>query len=224
MAGLKSVYLSSYNIVLTLGWAFILFRAIEALLSPAGMAGVYPAVAFPLQIWQTAALFEVFNSATGIVRSPIAATLPQIASRLLLTWGILFSFPETHSSPLVTSLILSWSTVEIVRYGFFACKETFGVTPKALLWLRYSLFYILYPAGIASELGLIWLALPFMPARKLYTIEMPNAFNFAFDYHWACWMALIAYVPVSPHMYLHMMGQRRKALRKPADLKGKKEA
>ena len=30
----------------------------------------------------------------GLVRSPISATLPQIGSRLFLTWGILWSFPE----------------------------------------------------------------------------------------------------------------------------------
>lgn len=30
----------------------------------------------------------------GLVRSPITATLPQIGSRLYLTWIILYSFPE----------------------------------------------------------------------------------------------------------------------------------
>jgi hypothetical protein len=33
----------------------------------------------------------------GLVRSPVSATLPQIGSRLFLTWGVLWSFPEVSS-------------------------------------------------------------------------------------------------------------------------------
>jgi len=38
--------------------------------------------------------FCVVLPCEGLVRSPITATLPQISSRLFLTWGILWSFPE----------------------------------------------------------------------------------------------------------------------------------
>ena len=38
--------------------------------------------------------FCVIFFCEGLVRSPITATLPQISSRLFLTWGILWSFPE----------------------------------------------------------------------------------------------------------------------------------
>ncbi|AQK94203.1 hypothetical protein ZEAMMB73_Zm00001d010510 [Zea mays] len=30
----------------------------------------------------------------GLVRYPVSATLPQIGSRLFLTWGVFWSFPE----------------------------------------------------------------------------------------------------------------------------------
>lgn len=36
----------------------------------------------------------LFVCSKGLVRSPITATLPQIGSRLYVTWGILWSFPE----------------------------------------------------------------------------------------------------------------------------------
>ncbi|KAE9596970.1 putative very-long-chain (3R)-3-hydroxyacyl-CoA dehydratase [Lupinus albus] len=49
---------------------------------------------------------------SGLVRSPVSATLPQISSRLYLTWGILWSFPETQSHVLVSSLLISWSITE----------------------------------------------------------------------------------------------------------------
>ena len=35
--------------------------------------------------------------------------------------------------------------------------------------------------GVTSELSVIYLALPYVRARKLYSIEMPNELNFAFD-------------------------------------------
>uniref|UniRef100_A0A453MIX9 Very-long-chain (3R)-3-hydroxyacyl-CoA dehydratase n=1 Tax=Aegilops tauschii subsp. strangulata TaxID=200361 RepID=A0A453MIX9_AEGTS len=50
---------------------------------------------------------EILHGLVGLVRSPVSATLPQIGSRLFLTWGILWSFPETQSHILVTSLVIS---------------------------------------------------------------------------------------------------------------------
>ncbi|KAL8538037.1 hypothetical protein ACS0TY_000119 [Phlomoides rotata] len=51
----------------------------------------------PLIVAQSAALVEILHSLTGIVRSPIAATLPQISSRIYITWGILYSFSEIRT-------------------------------------------------------------------------------------------------------------------------------
>ncbi|KAI3876526.1 hypothetical protein MKX03_030343 [Papaver bracteatum] len=72
----------------------------------------------------------------GLVRSPITATLPQIGSRLFVTWGILWSFPETRTHVLVSSLVVSWLITEIIRYSFFGTKEALGFAPSWLLWLR----------------------------------------------------------------------------------------
>ncbi|KAL5165787.1 Very-long-chain (3R)-3-hydroxyacyl-CoA dehydratase PASTICCINO 2A [Glycine soja] len=113
----------------------------------------------------------------GLVRSPVTATLPQISSRLFLVWGILWSFPE------------------IIRYSFFGFKETFGFTPSWLLWLRYSSFLVLYPTGISSEVGLIYIALPFIKASGKYCIRMPNKWNSSFDYFYAAIVAMGIYVP-----------------------------
>lgn len=85
--------------------------------------------------------FSLYSVPTkGLVRSPITATLPQISSRLFVTWGILWSFPEVRNpccehSPyvglrkkgrrnwtfvlqvrthvLVSSLVISWSITEV---------------------------------------------------------------------------------------------------------------
>ncbi|KAL2622422.1 hypothetical protein R1flu_002627 [Riccia fluitans] len=210
---LRWLYLSVYNVVLFFGWSQILYLAINAL-SSGGTKSVYAAIEKPLQIWQTAALFEIFNSIVGIVRSPVMATLPQISSRIYVTWGILYSFPETQEHWLVTSLILSWAVTEVIRYFFFALKETFGVTPPLLTLIRYSTFFVLYPTGIFSEAGLVYVALPFMKGSDLYSLRMPNKINFGFDFYYMSLLALGLYIPGGPYMYTHMISQRKKALSK----------
>ncbi|KAJ8637501.1 hypothetical protein MRB53_011768 [Persea americana] len=210
---LKRLYLSIYNWTVFYGWLQVLYFALKTL-NESGHEKVYDAVERPLQLAQTAAVMEIFHGLVGLVRSPVSATLPQIGSRLYLTWGILWSFPETRTHWLVSSLVISWSITEIIRYCFFGMKEALGFAPSWLLWLRYSTFLILYPTGISSEVGLIYIALPFIKKSEKYCIRMPNKWNFSFDYFYAAILALGIYVPGSPHMYQYMLGQRKKALSK----------
>ncbi|PKI42103.1 very-long-chain (3R)-3-hydroxyacyl-CoA dehydratase PASTICCINO 2A [Punica granatum] len=217
MAGFLSVlrrlYLSVYNWAVFVGWLQVLVLAVKTL-KESGHEQVYSAVERPLQLSQTAAVLEIIHGLVGLVRSPITATLPQISSRLYLTWGILYSFPETQNHILVSSLVISWSITEIIRYSFFGMKEALGFAPSWLLWLRYSTFLVLYPTGITSEVGLIYIALPYIKNSEKYCIRMPNKWNFSFDYYYAAILALGIYVPGSPHMYGYMLAQRKRALSK----------
>lgn len=56
-------------------------------------------------------------------------------------------------------MVLAWSVTEVIRYSFYAFTLLGGV-PYPLLWLRYTLFYILYPIGAGSEASLIYATLP----------------------------------------------------------------
>jgi very-long-chain (3R)-3-hydroxyacyl-CoA dehydratase len=213
LSTVKRIYLAIYNWAIFTGWLQVLVFAIKAL-NESGPAAVYDAVEKPLQLAQTAAILEIIHGLIGLVRSPVSATLPQIGSRLFVTWGILYSFPETRTHVLVSSLVISWSLTEIIRYSFFGMKEALGFTPSWLLWLRYSTFLLLYPTGITSEVGLIYIALPYIKASEKYCLRMPNKSNFSFDYYFASIGVLGIYVPGSPHMYTYMLGQRKKALSK----------
>ncbi|KAL6012584.1 Very-long-chain (3R)-3-hydroxyacyl-CoA dehydratase PASTICCINO 2A [Asimina triloba] len=180
---LRRVYLSIYNWAVFYGWAQVLYFAVKTL-QESGHEKVYDAVEKPLQLAQTAAVMEILHGLVGLVRSPVSATLPQIGSRLYVTWGILWSFPE------------------IIRYSFFGMKEALGFAPSWLLWLRYSTFLVLYPSGITSEVGLIYTALPFIKKSDKYCIRMPNKWNFSFDYFYASILALGIYVP-GMNLYLN---------------------
>ncbi|KAM6563947.1 hypothetical protein CsatB_023945 [Cannabis sativa] len=210
---LRRVYLTLYNWTVFAGWLQVLYFAVITL-KDSGHQNVYNAVQRPLQLAQSAAVLEILHGLVGLVRSPITATLPQISSRLFLTWGILWSFPEIQSHVLVSSLVISWSITEIIRYSFFGMKEALGFAPSWLLWLRYSTFTVLYPCGITSEVGLVYAALPYIKKSELYCLRMPNKWNFSFDYFYASILVLAIYVPGSPHLYGYMLGQRKKALSK----------
>ncbi|KAH9847156.1 PTPLA-domain-containing protein [Lenzites betulinus] len=104
---------------------------------------------------QSWAALEVLHVLLGWVRSPLVTTGIQVASRLYLVWGITGQFPETHSNPLYASMVLSWALTEVVRYTFYACN-LLGHEPAPLLFLRYTLFYVLYPTGASSEALLMY--------------------------------------------------------------------
>ncbi|KAK8490590.1 hypothetical protein V6N12_076257 [Hibiscus sabdariffa] len=210
---LRRLYLFIYNWIVFIGWFQVLFLALKTL-KESGHEHVYNAVEKPLLLAQSAAVLEILHGLIGLVRSPVSTTLPQIGSRLYLTWGILWSFPEIRTHVLVTSLVISWAITEIIRYSFFGMKEAFGFAPSWHLWLRYSTFLVLYPTGISSEVGLIYFTLPYIKASEKYCIRMPNKWNFSFDYLNAAILALGIYVPGSPHMYRYMLGQRKRALSK----------
>lgn len=213
LSGLKRLYLTIYNWTVFVGWLQVFFLAVKTL-KESGHQYVYDAVEKPLLLAQSAAILEIIHGLVGLVRSPVSATLPQIGSRLYVAWGISWSFPEVRTHVLVSSLVISWSITEIIRYSFFGTKEAFGSAPSWLLWLRYSTFLLLYPTGITSEVGLIYKALPFIKESAKYSVLMPNKWNFSFDYYYAALVVLGVYVPGSPHMYTYMLGQRKKALSK----------
>ncbi len=67
--------------------------------------------------------------------------------------------------------------------------------PYAVLWLRYTTFIPLYPIGVASELSMVYLALPTIRSSHAWSIDMPNTFNFGFDYALFCVLVVIGYIP-----------------------------
>ncbi|EFJ42903.1 hypothetical protein VOLCADRAFT_83422 [Volvox carteri f. nagariensis] len=227
-------YLFLYNTALVLGWGYCLYLTVETIFIKHGStADLWKVVETPLKVSQTAAVMEVVHSAVGLVRSPVAITGMQVASRLWIVWGIINLAPgeATRGSVMVgpklplpapvgdfqpqlslTTLLLAWSVTEVIRYGFFAVKEVLGSVPYPVLWLRYTTFIPLYPLGVASELTMVRLALPAIRSSRVGCIDMPNSFNFGFDYWLFCLLVVAGYIPGLPQLYLYMLAQRKKVL------------
>lgn len=109
-------------------------------------------------------MLEVLHVALGLVRSGLGTTLAQVASRLVMVWGILLQFPQVQPSPIFSTMVLAWCIAEIVRYATYALA-LYDVKIYALEWLRYTLFYVLYPLGAGSEAYLIYSSIPWAKYR-----------------------------------------------------------
>ncbi|KAI3405476.2 hypothetical protein KGF56_001723 [Candida oxycetoniae] len=146
---------------------------------------------------QTFAVVEIFNSLTGLVKSPVVTTVTQVFSRLLLVWGIHQYLPNSPANThwCYITLCLSWSITEIIRYFYYA-QHLMGHVPHWLTWLRYTTFYVLYPTGVFSEVYSIILSLN----------------QAGFYYGWFLRVVLVTYIPGFYMLYTYMIKQRKKVL------------
>jgi hypothetical protein len=77
------------------------------------------------------------NSPTGLVRAPLLTTLMQVASRLLLVWGIAYPFSETTKYSLAYStMLIAWSVTEVIRYSYFVFALSGQGVPKIWTFFR----------------------------------------------------------------------------------------
>jgi very-long-chain (3R)-3-hydroxyacyl-CoA dehydratase len=105
----------------------------------------------------------------------------QVASRILLVWGVVDQFPFLAKSAVYSSMLIAWSVTEVVRYSYFVFNLS-GYSPSIITWLRYNLFHVLYPMGISSECFMMYKAIA--PAREI----RPEA-------AWFLQLMLLIYIP-----------------------------
>ncbi|KAG6002462.1 hypothetical protein E4U21_003028 [Claviceps maximensis] len=196
---LKTGYLILYNAVSAVAWTVVLGRTV-GLLYLGGPEAVYGGVGEWTKWTQTMALMEVIHSLLAIVRAPLATTIMQVSSRLLLVWPVVNTWPFLAASPFYPSMLLAWSVTEVIRYSYFALSLA-GMLPPVLTWVRYTTFYVLYPLGITSECMLLYAATA--PAGR-------QGGGVAVGVLYAI---LAIYVPGSYVLFTHMMKQRRKVMR-----------
>uniref|UniRef100_A0A0E0EL96 Very-long-chain (3R)-3-hydroxyacyl-CoA dehydratase n=1 Tax=Oryza meridionalis TaxID=40149 RepID=A0A0E0EL96_9ORYZ len=79
---------------------------------------------------------------------------------------------------------------------------------------KYSTFIVCLPVGTVSEVGLVYIVLPFMKASGKYCLRMPNKWNFSSNYFYASIFFMVLYAPVYPRLFRYLIAQRKKALAK----------
>nr|CDS29828.1 protein tyrosine phosphatase protein [Hymenolepis microstoma] len=157
---------------------------------------------------------EVVHACLRLVRSAPMTTAIQLASRLLILWGVLYMYPavKAHEN-FYKMMFISWCLADITRYLFYLIN-IFMKPPRLLIILRYNLFLLLYPTGIAGEIALMLFSLPYAARQPWLQFTLPNALNFGFNTYQLYCLFLILYAPGSPVMYTHMLAQRSKVMGK----------
>ncbi|CAH2304957.1 very-long-chain (3R)-3-hydroxyacyl- dehydratase 2 isoform X1 [Pelobates cultripes] len=208
---LATAYLVLYNVVMTAGWLVIAVGLVRTYLAKGSYHQLYYSIERPLKFFQTGALLEIVHCAVGIVPSSVVLTAFQVMSRVFLTWAVTHSVREVQNEDSVLLFVVAWTITEIIRYLFY----TFSLLnhlPYIIKWARYTLFIVLYPMGVTGELLTIYAALPFVKQTGLYSIRLPNMYNFSFDYYAFLILVMVSYIPIFPQLYFHMIHQRRKVL------------
>lgn len=219
--GLGRVYLLSYNLAMILGWAAILAAlCLNGLSDPLSLWHPYthPNIALLTQVFQTAMLLDVVNAALRLSRTSPVVALMQVASRVWVVWGVLQLNPRTEYS---LTLLFAWSWAEIIRYSHYILSDIGAVDKTSwLLYLRYSAFIPLYPLGVFSEMMCLrdaWSVIA-RCCPRVFSLAMPNALNFAFDYRWfILYLVLPGYIFGFPYLYLYMLRQRKVKLQAKQD-------
>ncbi|NWS72612.1 HACD2 dehydratase, partial [Crotophaga sulcirostris] len=200
---------------LSFRWLVIAVGLVRAYLAKGSYHSLYYSIEKPLKFFQTGALLEEYlliaKYLPGIVPSSVVLTAFQVMSRVFLTWAVTHSVKEVQSEDSVLLFVVAWTITEIIRYSFY----TFSLLnhlPYLIKWARYTLFIVLYPMGVTGELLTIYAALPFVRQSGLYSISLPNKYNFSFDYYTFLILVMISYIPIFPQLYFHMLHQRRKVL------------
>lgn len=226
--GIVSVYIVLFNAVLTAGWAQILVALVKSVgpCTPGAtdlLPGWFPAghglqcvwtngesrqeVFDLLLTWQIFSLLEVVHAAVGIVKAKVGTTIMQVTSRIWVVFAVMYVYPEVVKSASNAFFLMSfaWSFTEVVRYSWYACKESFGAAPFVLTWMRYTFFYILYPTGVYGEQVLM------LTAATAFGSATRNAIL----YKYGMYFIMALYVPGFPMLYFHMIAQRKKTLNPP---------
>ena len=103
-------------------------------------------------------------------------------------------------------MIFAWSFVEVPRYAFYVSALLQEATPFPLFWLRYSLFMVLYPAGITGEWFTLRAAAPALGATRVAGVPL--------DARAAVTALLYVYFAAGPFMIANMWFNRVGAFKK----------
>ena len=111
-------------------------------------------------------------------------------------------------------MVFAWSITEVVRYLFYALN-LLGVEVYPVKWLRYSMFVVLYPLGVAGEVGCMRQAfedgvLTTVTAASPYLITAVTKPLFTLVPFWV--VIAVLWVGGLALLYSMMLGQRKKAL------------
>uniref|UniRef100_A0A023EMM5 Very-long-chain (3R)-3-hydroxyacyl-CoA dehydratase n=1 Tax=Aedes albopictus TaxID=7160 RepID=A0A023EMM5_AEDAL len=207
------LYSILYNSVQFLGWFYIFVQFVmHVFLEGKPTTELWNRVGLATYYFQVLTLAEFFHALFRLVPSNPFITLLQVFGRCMVVVAAIEGTPGGKVSPGLPIALFCWSLMETIRYSYYVLHLALHSVPYFMTWLRYTIFIPLYPAGFIGELLCFYWAQSHFRETDKWSLSMPNRFNFTFSFYYFAWMMSIGYLPMFPHMYLHMFGQRRKVL------------
>jgi len=218
-AYLVTGYLVLYNLLQTFGWAAALLLLLKHVQSGSS-ATLWSAVGAIVFNCTMATFLEVVHSLVGAVRAPVASTAIQVISRVALAQVVNFVPGVQNAWPWLYMMVFAWALTETIRYLFYALN-LLNIQVPALTWLRYSLFIVLYPLGVAGEIGVLANVVPRGLLSAATSPSAPFLMRTVFGplFQWVpFWVFIVAaYGPGLFFLYGHMLKQRQKVLKHKAE-------
>lgn len=211
MSHLLKLYLFAYNSLQAFGWTISLVRILSCFIATKSVIGAYASAGDLICLLQTCAFLEVVHGAIGIVPSGVLFPLMQWGGRTHFLLAIVRRIHEVQELSAVFITFFAWSLTEVIRYSHYALNIS-GDCPSWLTYLRYTLFIVLYPMGLApGEMWLMYQALPYIKEKNLYGDFFASV---PFSYYNFVTVVLLIYPFLWLNLYLHLFKQRRSKLGK----------
>jgi len=210
-----------------------------------------------ITFFQHLGMMEVLHSVVGMTRSSPALTFIQIFSRYMVV-AMLNTNPQDikDDSTFIPMMLAAWTLADFTRYVFNCfgiARDIAGSVkglavamkmmkvksveraddpvfkiPFPLVWIRYSLFIVLYPTGVFGELMVMWMTrnsrLTMLSAAQPGTTSgfvvqiltfMLQSLGLLENIYWYYGTILIVYAAGLPVLYLTLLGARKKQLAGP---------
>ncbi|SCP05448.1 protein tyrosine phosphatase-like protein, putative [Plasmodium ovale] len=201
-----------YNVVSCTLWISVLFISIQYVLykEKYPLKTFWPNYKNLITVTQSLAIFDVFFTLFGFIKSVIGIVTTQVCSRLFIVYLVFNHLPEDNKW--IFPCLIAWAVIDLIRYLLYTLN-LLNVHINFLTSLRNKLPLILYPIGITSEVVCTISSLKNIratPFLRSFPYSMPNNLNFQIDIYYFCIFVLILYIPGSILVYTAAVKKSRR--------------
>eukprot|EP00929_Paragymnodinium_shiwhaense_P013131 TRINITY_DN120996_c0_g1_i1.p1 TRINITY_DN120996_c0_g1~~TRINITY_DN120996_c0_g1_i1.p1 ORF type:complete len:784 (+),score=224.56 TRINITY_DN120996_c0_g1_i1:94-2445(+) len=238
-------YLMSYSLYQAAGWG----SALKTVVTMGPSPQLWSEVGATVTYFQHLGVMEIVHASAGMVRSNAVMTFVQMFSRWMIVAFLNECVQCKTETFFVPMMLFAWCMAETVRYVYYAIGQLAEIATSArgvavamklikmksvekaddpvfkipfpLVWLRYSMFIVLYPMGVCGEMNVIRLCMDCLlesakaaqpgttSAWLLGTIRMVTGER---GYWTVLAIMYMAYVVGLPMLYSMLLASRRKQL------------
>lgn len=213
----KKTYLFLYNLIMFVMFLKVYIVLIIKLSNGSMDDEILQSVAFIIRMLTYTQLLETIHPMLKLVPGGPLTPFTQVIGRILVNYFLIDRVIRLDSAPYAHYLFIVWSSIEIVRYPFYALR-VFKIDLYALTWCRYTLFLPLYPMGGLFESMVVLSTIKKYEKTGEYSIDLPNQANMSFNL--PIFLKFYTYVLLGPtilHLMRYMWKQRSIQLKRKVD-------